>query len=224
MMSELLVGRGGGAAAGGGVTGGATGGGDTGETPGGRVMVGTLEGGVMGEPHCGCGMVGTPGGGGTGETPGGRVMVGRPGAAAGAAAGFSVLGSTGAGEPSEGKVSKGFIPPILMVSCACMPAGARAPSARMTVRKALHQLDDRNGFGMLRCWKMEEVKTLDQSTHGLRHSLASRPEAAALSAMVSDFGSHFKPVLPLRRAMLARCAMVMLRCETSMGVAVGLPS
>lgn len=205
MVSVLLVGSGGGAAAGGaaggGVAGGATGGGVTGEPPGGRVMVGT------------------PGGGVTGEPPGDRVMVGRPGTAAGAAAGLSVLGKTGAGEPSEGKVSKGFSPPILMVSCACMPAGTPAHRTSMIVMIMLHRIDVRKCFGMRRCEEMQ-----DQSTQGLRHSLESRADAAALPAMVSVFGSHFRPVLPLRRAMFARCAMVMLRCETSMGVAVGLPS
>ncbi len=232
MLTELLVGSGGGAAAGGAADGGVTGGATDGATggspmdcpPGRRVAGGATGGSPMDWP---------PGnrvdGGATGGSPmegatGGSVMVGSPGTEAGGAAGFSVVGNTGAGEPREGKVSKGLIRPILMVSCACMPAGARAPCARMTVRMALHQLDDRNGFGILRCWKMEEVKTLNQRAQGLRHSLESNLEAEALSAMVSDFGSHFKPVLPLRRAMFARWAMVMLRCETSTGVAVGLPS
>ena len=71
---------------------------------------------------------------------------------------------------------------------------------------------------------MEDGRAEGHSVQGLRHSLESSFDAAAFSAMVSVFGSHFSEVLPLRRAMFARCEMLMLRWLTSMGVAVGLPS
>lgn len=164
-------------------------------------------------------LLGRGGGAAGGGTAGGEASGWIAGGAAGAVSGALVWGTTGTAGPSEGRVSKGWSGPILIVSCACMPAGARNPWARMIDRTALHQRANSECLNMRRCGM-----TLDQSTHGLRHSLESSLEAAALSAIVSVCGSHFKPVLPLRRAMLARCAMVMLRCETSMGVAVGLPS
>ncbi|MDB6003817.1 MAG: hypothetical protein JWR15_804 [Prosthecobacter sp.] len=60
----------------------------------------------------------------------------------------SFLGTADAPGPSDGKVSKGESGPILMVSCACIPAGATDPRARMTVRMALHREDDRKCFCM----------------------------------------------------------------------------
>ncbi|OYW72410.1 MAG: hypothetical protein B7Z37_24950 [Verrucomicrobia bacterium 12-59-8] len=72
---------------------------------------------------------------GAGETPG-------------AVSGGSCLGNVGAPGPSDGRVSKGESGPILMVSCACVPAGATDPRARMTVRMALHREDDRKCFCM----------------------------------------------------------------------------
>ena len=151
---------------------------------------------------------------------------GGAGGGAGAAAGFisAAGGGTGAGagwDESEGSVCKGCNGPILIVSTGSWAWASKETMTSAEIRMT-NECQNPNDEGVSKPWggavsscfvirdsfvilnSSFVIRHFAHSAHGLRHSLESSFEAAALSAMVSVFGSHLKPVLPLRSATLAR--------------------